>query len=148
MINTEVSQLAYLDRMVNTEKSHSKIDFQQYLPLVVSPFSTLSGFSFRQGLDWFLVLVTVLLLQNVIVEPALFLIAAFLSSQIWRTPQIINECVERFKVVLHDVYLQEWLEELAVKSRPLTSFIHKQAAPESASLFHLHDKIHKALKVM
>ena len=51
-----------------------------------------------------------------------------------------------FSVVVAEMDFRSWMVEMAWAARPLTSFIHTQAAPESASLFHLHDKVYKALK--
>ncbi|KAK3735764.1 hypothetical protein RRG08_036812 [Elysia crispata] len=103
-------------------------------------------YSLQQGVEWFLVLLIVLLLEALLLEPLVFLVCAFISSQLWKTPHIINECLQRFKTVTDDLFYRDWMIYLSVADRHLTSIVHHQAAPASASLFHLHDKIHKALK--
>ena len=50
-------------------------------------------------------------------------------------------------VAMRELVYKEWMIELSQSGRQRTSVVHKQAAPSSASLFHLHDKIYKALQV-
>lgn len=103
-------------------------------------------YSFHQGLEWFLVLMTVLILEVTVFEPAAFMACALMGMQIWKKPLIINECLKRFKIVMDDLFFRDWMTYIEVANRQITSPVHQQAAPESASLFHLHDKIYAALK--
>ncbi|RUS78425.1 hypothetical protein EGW08_013799 [Elysia chlorotica] len=102
--------------------------------------------SIQQGVDWFVVLIVTFILEALVLEPTVFMLCALMSCQLWKTPQVIHECLERFQTVTDDLFYRDWMIYITVADRHVTSMIHQQAAPESASLFHLHDKIHKALR--
>ncbi|GFS04344.1 polycystic kidney disease protein 1-like 2 [Elysia marginata] len=103
-------------------------------------------YSIQISMTWLLLAVCALLLDLIVLEPAVCLCCAVISCQLWKRPQIINECMNRFKVVLEEIDHRYWVVEMGWAARHITTFIHNQAAPESASLFHLHNKVYKALK--
>ncbi|GFR62124.1 hypothetical protein ElyMa_000122600 [Elysia marginata] len=53
-------------------------------------------YSFQQGLDYLMLVAGALFIDLVILEPLAFIQASAISTYIWETPAIINECLRRF----------------------------------------------------
>ncbi|RUS70872.1 hypothetical protein EGW08_021366 [Elysia chlorotica] len=102
--------------------------------------------SYETSLNWLMMVMGALLMDLVLLEPAACLLCAMASSLCWGKPLLLNECNSRFKVVKEEINMRSWMVQLGWVPRHLTTFIHRQAAPQSASLFHLHHTVYRALK--
>ncbi|GFN82982.1 polycystic kidney disease protein 1-like 2 [Plakobranchus ocellatus] len=103
-------------------------------------------YSFVLSVDWFVLMVTVLLFELIVLEPCILLCCAAVSTRLWKTPVLIRESLERFKVVTNETTHRDLLIGMSLAGRHMTSFMHTQATPGTSSLQYLHDKIYKALK--
>ncbi|RUS71613.1 hypothetical protein EGW08_020624, partial [Elysia chlorotica] len=101
--------------------------------------------SSEQGLQWLFIVLGVFFLNFVILEPLVIAGAAIASIHLYPTPTVIEECIERFTGVAQDLDYKHWMEDFRLSDRRRTCFIHTQATPDTVGLFHLHNKIHKAL---
>ncbi|GFN82975.1 hypothetical protein PoB_000948100 [Plakobranchus ocellatus] len=98
------------------------------------------------SVDWLVLVVTVLLFEILVLEPCIFLCSAAVSTHLRTTPILIQESLERFKVVIRETTYRDRLIDMSLARRHMTSFVYSQAAPDSACLYHLHDKIYSALR--
>lgn len=103
-------------------------------------------YSWEMSLNWVLLYTAVLVVDLVLLEPGVCLCCAVLSWVLWRRPIILDDCMSRFLVVVQDIERRTLMVDLGWAARQVTSFIHRQAAPESASLLYLLHKIYLALK--
>ncbi|GFN85800.1 hypothetical protein PoB_001230600 [Plakobranchus ocellatus] len=72
--------------------------------------------SFLLSVDWFVLVVTVLLFELIVLEPCILLCCAAVSTRLWKTPDFIRESTERFKgqkgyVLFSTVSILPWLKQ-------------------------------------
>ncbi|RUS87710.1 hypothetical protein EGW08_004551, partial [Elysia chlorotica] len=103
-------------------------------------------YSAHKTINWFMIVVGSLVVTTFLIEPILFLSCAIMSKYLWRKHFMIGDCEKRFLSVSKEFEYKQWMVDAKLVLPHRTSFCHRQAAPESVSMFYLHHMIHKALE--